>query len=101
MQEVFVIQALRTAQGSFGGALAEVPAPQLAATVIRALLERGGLAPAAVDEVIVGQVLSGGSGQAPARRRSALRSPAAGPAGGLCQQQPAPRPVYRGTRGGD
>ena len=44
MQEVFVIQALRTAQGSFGGALAEVPAPQLAATVIRALLERGGLA---------------------------------------------------------
>jgi len=68
MQEVFVIQALRTAQGSFGGALAEVPGPQLAATVIRALLERGGLAPTAVDEVIVGQVLSGGSGQAPARQ---------------------------------
>jgi acetyl-CoA C-acetyltransferase len=72
MQEVFVVQALRTAQGSFGGALAEVPAPQLAATVIRALLERGGLAPDAVDEVIVGQVLSGGSGQAPARQAMRL-----------------------------
>ena len=72
MQEVFVIQALRTAQGSFGGALAEVPAPQLAATVIRALLERSGLAPEAVDEVIVGQVLSGGSGQAPARQAMRL-----------------------------
>ena len=68
MEEVYVVESLRTPQGSFGGVLADVPAPQLAATVIRGLLERSGLVPAAVDEVIVGQVLAGGAGQAPARQ---------------------------------
>ncbi len=68
MNEVFVVDGLRTPFGSFGGALADVAAPQLGAKVMAALLEKSGLAPAAVDEVIVGQVLSGGCGQAPARQ---------------------------------
>lgn len=68
MKEVYVVESLRTPQGSFGGALADVEAPRLAATVITGLLERTGLAAEAVDEVIVGQVLAGGAGQAPARQ---------------------------------
>ena len=68
MGEVFVVEALRTPFGSFGGILAEVPAIDLAATVMRGLLEKSGLAASAVDEVIIGQVLSGGCGQAPARQ---------------------------------
>jgi acetyl-CoA C-acetyltransferase len=68
MSEVFVVEALRTPFGSFGGVLADVEAPKLAATVIRGLIEKTGLAADAVDEVIVGQVLSGGCGQAPARQ---------------------------------
>jgi acetyl-CoA C-acetyltransferase len=68
MKEVYVVESLRTPQGSFGGALADVEAPRLAATVITELLERSGLAAEAVEEVIIGQVLSGGSGQAPARQ---------------------------------
>jgi acetyl-CoA C-acetyltransferase len=72
MQDVYVVNALRTPQGSFGGALADVPAPQLAAAVIGAGLEQSGLPAEAVDEVIVGQVLSGGCGQAPARQAMRL-----------------------------
>ncbi len=68
MNEVFIIDALRTPFGSFGGSLADVPAPQLAATVTRALLERQWLDPAALDQFIAGQVLTGGCGQAPARQ---------------------------------
>ena len=68
MKEVYVVESLRTPQGSFGGLLADVPAPRLAAAVMQGLLERSGLAAEAVDEVIVGQVLSGGCGQAPARQ---------------------------------
>ena len=68
MKEVYVIESLRTPLGSFGGVLADVEASRLAAAVIAGLLERSGLAADAVDEVIVGQVLSGGCGQAPARQ---------------------------------
>lgn len=68
MNDVFVVEALRTPFGSFGGILSDVDAPQLAATVMRGLLEKTGLAAEAVDEVIVGQVLSGGVGQSPARQ---------------------------------
>lgn len=68
MKEVYIVESLRTPQGSFGGALAEVEASRLAATVIQGLLQRSGLAADAVDEVIIGQVLSGGCGQAPARQ---------------------------------
>jgi len=72
MQDVYVVNALRTPQGSFGGTLADVPAPRLAAAVIGASLEQSGLPAEAVDEVIVGQVLSGGCGQAPARQAMRL-----------------------------
>jgi len=68
MDQVYVVEALRTPFGSFGGMLSDVPAPVLAATVIDEVLQRSGLAPENVDEVIIGQVLSGGCGQAPARQ---------------------------------
>jgi acetyl-CoA C-acetyltransferase len=68
MSDVFVVEALRTPFGSFGGVLADVEAPKLAASVIGGLFEKTGLAADAVDEVIIGQVLSGGGGQAPARQ---------------------------------
>ncbi|MDT8442841.1 MAG: thiolase family protein [Desulfuromonadales bacterium] len=68
MQDVFVIDALRTPFGSFGGTLADVPAPRLAAPVIKRLLEAGNLKGEDIDQFIAGQVLSGGAGQAPARQ---------------------------------
>jgi acetyl-CoA C-acetyltransferase len=68
MKDVYVVEALRTPFGSFGGALSEVASPQLGATVMQGLLAKSGLGKDAVDEVIVGQVLSGGCGQAPARQ---------------------------------
>jgi len=68
MGDIFVVEALRTPFGSFGGAFSDVEAPKLAATVIQGLLTKSGLTADAVDEVIIGQVLSGGCGQAPARQ---------------------------------
>lgn len=68
MQDVVIVAATRTAVGSFQGSLATVPAVELGATVIRALLEQTGVAPAQVDEVILGQVLTAGAGQNPARQ---------------------------------
>jgi len=68
MPDVFIVSARRTPFGSFGGALATVPAPQLAAQVIQFILADTGLPASAIDEVIIGQVLQGGSGQAPARQ---------------------------------
>ena len=68
MEDVFVVEALRTPFGSFSGSLADQSAPQLAAAVMRGLLHYSSLSPDAVNEVIVGQVLSGGCGQAPARQ---------------------------------
>ncbi|ELF6204780.1 TPA: acetyl-CoA C-acetyltransferase [Pseudomonas putida] len=65
---VVIVAAARTAIGGFQGSLANVPAPQLGATVISALLKRSGLDGAAVDEVILGQVLAAGVGQNPARQ---------------------------------
>jgi acetyl-CoA C-acetyltransferase len=68
MENVVIVAAGRTAVGSFGGALAGTPASALGAQVISALLARIGLPPAAVDEVILGQVLTAGVGQNPARQ---------------------------------
>lgn len=68
MQDIYVVEALRTAFGSFTGMLADVEAPKLAASVMSDLLTNTGLSGEAVDEVIIGQVLSGGCGQAPARQ---------------------------------
>ncbi len=68
MQEVVIVAAVRTAVGSFGGALAKVPAPELGATVIKGLLAQTGVKPEDVSEVILGQVLTAGVGQNPARQ---------------------------------
>ena len=68
MTDIVIVGALRTAIGKFGGTLAKVPAPELGATVIRALLAQSGVKPEQVSEVILGQVLAAGSGQNPARQ---------------------------------
>jgi acetyl-CoA C-acetyltransferase len=68
MQDVVIVAATRTATGSFQGSLASIPAPELGAAVIRQLLAQTGLDGAQVDEVILGQVLTAGSGQNPARQ---------------------------------
>jgi len=68
MQEVVIVAATRTAIGSFQGSLANVSADDLGAAVIRQLLAQTGLDPAQVDEVIMGQVLTAGAGQNPARQ---------------------------------
>jgi acetyl-CoA C-acetyltransferase len=68
MTEAVIVAAARTAIGKFGGALAKVPAPELGAIVIKEVLRRAGVAADQVDEVIMGQVLTAGSGQNPARQ---------------------------------
>ncbi|MBD8202349.1 acetyl-CoA C-acetyltransferase [Pseudomonas viridiflava] len=68
MQDVVIVAATRTAVGSFQGSLATVPAVDLGAAVIRQLLEQTGVDGAQVDEVIMGQVLTAGAGQNPARQ---------------------------------
>jgi len=73
MQDVVIVAATRTAIGSFQGALAGVSAVDLGAAVIRQLLAQTGLDPAQVDEVIMGQVLTAGAGQNPARQ-SAIKA---------------------------
>jgi acetyl-CoA C-acetyltransferase len=65
---IVIVAAGRTAIGNFGGALASLPASTLGATVIRALLERTGVAPEQISELIFGQVLAAGVGQNPARQ---------------------------------
>jgi acetyl-CoA C-acetyltransferase len=67
-REVAIVGAARTPIGSFLGSLAAVPAPRLGAVAVRAALERSGVSPDAVDEVILGNVLQAGVGQAPARQ---------------------------------
>ncbi|MFD2365172.1 acetyl-CoA C-acetyltransferase [Pseudoduganella sp. GCM10020061] len=68
MEDVVIVSAGRTAVGKFGGALAKVTAAELGATVIRNVLQRAGLEPGLVNEVIMGQVLTAGAGQNPARQ---------------------------------
>jgi acetyl-CoA C-acetyltransferase len=65
---VVIVAAARTPVGSFGGRLASMPATALGAAVVKALLQRTGIAPDQVDEVILGQVLTAGVGQNPARQ---------------------------------
>jgi acetyl-CoA C-acetyltransferase len=67
-QPVYVIGAARTPIGSFLGSLAEIPAPRLGAVAVKAALERAGVRPDRVGEVYLGNVLSAGIGQAPARQ---------------------------------
>ncbi|MBK0348357.1 acetyl-CoA C-acetyltransferase [Aerococcaceae bacterium zg-ZJ1578] len=70
MREAVIVSAVRTAIGSFGGSLKEVSAVDLGVTVVKGAIERAGLKPEQVDEVIMGNVLSGGLGQNIARQIS-------------------------------
>lgn len=81
MEDVVIVAAGRTAVGKFGGALAKIPAAELAAHVIRNLLVRSGITADMIDEVILGQVLTAGCGQNTARQ-AAIR-------GGLPDMVPA------------
>src|SRR3990172_8062622 len=63
-----IVSAVRTPVGKYLGGLAPLPAPKLGAIVIREAVRRAGLDAAAVEEVIMGNVLQGGVGQAPARQ---------------------------------
>ena len=72
MTEVVIVSAVRTALGSFNGSLASVPAVELGSIVIKEALNRAGVTPDQVDEVIFGNVLQAGLGQNPARQASIL-----------------------------
>jgi len=69
-REIVIVAATRTALGSFGGSLSSIPAHKLGAKVISSLLQKTGVDNAQIDEVILGQVLTAGSGQNPARQAS-------------------------------
>ncbi|SFU54287.1 acetyl-CoA acetyltransferase [Polaromonas sp. YR568] len=68
MEDIVIVAAGRTAVGKFGGSLAKIPATELGAAVIKGVLERSGLSADQLGEVILGQVLTAGVGQNPARQ---------------------------------
>jgi acetyl-CoA C-acetyltransferase len=68
MEDVVIVAAGRTPVGKFGGSLAKIPAAELGAQLVKQLLAKTGIDPAAVSEVIMGQVLTAGVGQNPARQ---------------------------------
>ena len=70
MKEVYVVNCCRTAVGSFGGSLKDTPAVDLGATVVKEVLNRGGVKPEQVDEVMFGCILTAAQGQNPARQVS-------------------------------
>jgi len=70
MRQAVIVAAARTAVGKFGGSVASVPAAKLGATAIKGALERANVAPADVEDVIMGQILSAGVGQNAARQAS-------------------------------
>ncbi len=83
---VVIVSAARTPVGSFNGSLATVPAHELGAVALRAAMERAGVEPGEVEEVIMGQILSAGQGQNPARQAAmAAGIPHESPAWGMNQ----------------
>ncbi len=83
---IVIASAARTPVGSFGGSLASLPAHDLGKVAIQAVMERAGVEPADVSEVILGQVLSAGAGQNPARQASVNAGiPVESPAWGMNQ----------------
>lgn len=68
MKEVYIISAVRTPMGSFGGSLKGVPATQLGATAIKGAVAKAGISPAQVQDVLMGCVMQANLGQAPARQ---------------------------------
>ena len=91
--DVVIVSAARTPVGSFNGAFATTPAHDLGAIAIKAALERAGIEPGRVSEVIMGQILTAAQGQNPARQASiAAGIPVESPAWGvnqLCGSRPA------------
>src|SRR5476651_1216689 len=84
--DVVIVSAARTPVGSFNGAFATMPAHDLGAIAIKAALERGGIEPGRVSEVIMGQILTAAQGQNPARQASiAVGIPVESPAWGVNQ----------------
>lgn len=69
-QNIVIVEAVRTAIGTFGGSLSNIPAHELGAKVIQSLLQKTGINADQIDEVILGQVLTAGVGQNPARQAS-------------------------------
>lgn len=67
-KQVYIVSAVRTPMGSFGGALKDVPAPKLGAIAIKAAVEKAGIKPEQVNEVLMGCVIQANLGQAPARQ---------------------------------
>jgi acetyl-CoA C-acetyltransferase len=80
MQNVYITAAVRTPLGSFGGGLASVPATQLGAAVVKAVVNKAGINPESVDELFMGNVVQANNGQAPARQVALY--------GGLSQSTP-------------
>jgi acetyl-CoA C-acetyltransferase len=68
MKEIYILSAVRTPIGSFGGSLSTVPATKLGATAIKGAIEKAGISATDIDEVFMGNVLQAGLGQAPARQ---------------------------------
>ena len=68
MEEAVIVSAVRTAMGKFNGGLKDIPAVKLGAAVVKEAVNRGGISPEDVDEVIMGMVLQAGEGQNPARQ---------------------------------
>ncbi len=66
--EIVIVGAARTAIGRFGGTVSHIPAVELGAVAIKGAVERSGIDPTAIDEVLMGQVIQAGCGQAPARQ---------------------------------
>jgi len=66
MKEVYIVSAMRTPMGSFGGSLSSFSATQLGAIAIKAAIEKAGISPSEVNEVYMGNVLQANVGQAPA-----------------------------------
>ncbi len=84
--DIVIVSAARTPVGSFNGAFANLPAHELGKTAIQAALQRAGVEGARVSEVIMGQILSAGQGQNPARQASiAAGIPVESPAWGVNQ----------------
>ncbi len=84
--DIVIVSAARTPVGSFNGAFANLPAHELGKTAIQAAMERAGVEPGRVNEVIMGQILTAGQGQNPARQASiAAGIPVESPAWGVNQ----------------
>ena len=75
MRKVYIAGAKRTAIGTFGGTLKDVPAVQLGVTAAKAALEQAKVEPEKVDETIIGNILSAGQGMGPGRQVSVYRYP--------------------------